>query len=384
MEVKKPMKKLLLVPIISLCTLISGLFLGKINADDCFLFEGTYVGTAVLNGNESEPLFLVAANKHIAGFFAPEDQTHPSGTSINQASLSSGGYALSLTADDKILVKYSNADTLSGKAKLIEVKNGSGTFHGYYTTQDSFSSDFLTIGEDGGTVIRVTAGMDFVFSFGKINSFGKFVQVFPDNGNGPQVDITILGTTASVTILTKNGSFPIQMQRSDVSNCTTTTATGESSSSGGTSSGEPIFVTNFMNALSDILQTEKTVYDFYAPAGNNLDPSTRGDQKFNKSRLKALNKLKGVVKRIQSALKAPSIVCNELLKSQLVNLDNALRQLRNVLCGTTPAPDPSFDNCRQGTFTGDNLGKIGSSLSTLESLSEVDADGNGISDICKQ
>ena len=232
------------------------LMLSPVSADNCFPFEGTYVGVAILNGKESEPLFLVIANNHITGFLAPENQTHPQGDNINQTDLSSGGHELSITTDGKILVKYPNSDILNGKAKLIEVKNGSGTFHGYYRNSDS-GRDFLNVGEDGGAVSTVTAGRDYVFAFGKINSNGQFVQVFPENGKGPQVDITISGTTASFKVLTtgglSNGLFTIQMQRSDVSNCGTSSPMSSSSSSGGTSSGEPVFVTGFKTSIETIL-----------------------------------------------------------------------------------------------------------------------------------
>ena len=55
----------------------------------CFLFDGTYVGAAITTGSDgkkaSRPLFIVVANQHITGFFAPEDQkTHgPTGSSFN-------------------------------------------------------------------------------------------------------------------------------------------------------------------------------------------------------------------------------------------------------------------------------------------------------------
>ena len=368
-----------------LITLI--IFLGTfllVKADDCFLFNGTYVGSATITTTkESRPLFFVIANKHITGFFAPEDQTHPGGASINQTELSGTSYTLSLTADDKILVKYAGGSTtLDGKAKLIEVKNASGAFNGYYTGN---SGDFLNVGNDGGALVRVTAGMDFVFSFGKINNSGKFVQVFPENG--PQININISGD-ANLNVLTNSGFFASTMKKDTSSTCginLPSSSSSGSSSSISSSSGGSIFSTNFKNALSDSLKAEKTLYDFYTEAGNDSDSSTRADPKYNKPRLKALNKIKDIVKRIKSALKAPSIVCNELLKKQIDNLSTAYGNLRTILCGSTPPPGyEKYDPCKEGTLNGDNLSKISNSQSTLESLSAVDDDGNGTADVCEE
>lgn len=80
----------------------------QISGDVCSIPEGTYVGNALVNATVhgkpikvKNPLFLVVANKRIAGFYAPEDQEHPQGASINQTELTSGNLSFFITSTGK-------------------------------------------------------------------------------------------------------------------------------------------------------------------------------------------------------------------------------------------------------------------------------------------
>ena len=381
------MKNVLFLTLLTFLALTLGVIAAF--AADCFLFEGTYTGAALLNGKESRPLFFVVANKHIAGFFAPEDQTHPGGLSIDQSELTNDIFILSLTADDKILVKYATSNSLDGKAKLIEVMGGSGTYHGYYTNPDS-GRDFLNIGEDGGAVLRVTAGRDFVFAFGKINSNGKFVQVFPESDKGPQIDITISGAAASVSISTtgglSNGRFNSEMQRTEVTNCTGSSMSESSSSGGDVSSGESssggnppnesIFVTNYKNTLGELedvrvelkkLEDDKNITD---------DGHT-----FIKKNDKRIER---VINNLESIFDLPDRICQAHLIITLKELKRIVRTTQALLCSSLTDPDCKLPETHSDPSRALLVIKFQSVLNKIKEITNTNDNGNKISDICEE
>ena len=349
-------------------------------AADCFLFEGTYVGAALLNGKESRPLFFVVANKHIAGFFAPEDQTHPGGASINQTELTNNSFILSLTADDKILVKYATSTTLDGKAKLIEVMGSSGIYHGYYTNPNS-SRDFLNVGEDGGAVLTVTAGRDYVFAFGKINSEGKFVQVFPEGNNDPQVNITISGNTASFSVLTtgglSNGLSNSEMQKTEITDCTGSSmsensSSGGSVSSGGAPPGEPIFVKNFKDALKQLKLASKEFKKVRHP------DSGEKTKKIAEVYSKQFQKIE---RQIESAIKQVAIVCQIELIKHLGDLESKINFSDLYFCKNIES-DTKPKECTEEFYSVTE--KLSNAFQTLKDISTLDSEGNGTPDICEE
>ena len=223
----------------------------------CFLFDGTYVGAVSFKGNHF-PLFIVVANQHITGFFAPEDQkTHgPGGSSFNLGDLTaSTTYTLSLTTDNNILIKSTDG-TVSGKAKPITIKDGSSSYTGFYNADsinDFLPGDFLNIGPDGGAILKFAIpGDKVVHAFGKINNSGEFVQVFPGKGKGPHVTISFDGNSVDLEETLNDDYFTTSLDKFISTSCSSSTSSSSTSSSGSISN-KPALVSNFQGALNGIL-----------------------------------------------------------------------------------------------------------------------------------
>lgn len=326
-------------------------------ANDCFVFDGTYIGAAILTspdgGKKSRPLFIIVANKHITGFFAPENQTHPGGSSFNLGDLTvSSVYTLSLTADDKILIK--NADgTLSGKAKLVSVPDGSGSFSGFYNSDivDEFvAGDFLNIGSDGGAIIKIATDVGVVHAFGKMNPSGEFVQVFPEKGRGPRVNISISGNTADIEVFSKGDSFTTTLRKFSGTSCNGDNPT---SSSGGTPSDKPAFITNFQSALDSSSMLSST--------------SLPGAER-------ELLVLQDTIRKIKLALLLQPSDCNNLLATSLESLPDVIKDLQTACQVSTTC-------IAAHVFTFEILQE---DQLTIKDNGSLDENSNGISDICEQ
>ena len=334
---------------------------------ECFLFDGTYIGSATLtnsNGDKANyPLFIVVANKHITGFFGPENQNHTlSGISFNLGGLTvSDVYTLSLTADDKILVKSTDG-TINGKAKLGNVEGGSGSFSGYYnsnTVSDFAPGDFLNIGSDGSVILKVAISEDkVVHAFGKINASGEFVQVFPEKGNGPHVNLSISGDTADIEVTLKGNSFTTAMRKFPGASCGDNNST--SSSSGGTSSSssnKPAFVINFLGALNSLSQLSST--------------SLHGAE----TQVLALQELIKVIKYTIIAFSTPKD-CSDLLKKSFETLPEDINDIKIAACGS------DLMSCTSAqAFT---ISFLGDAQLSLKENGSLDENNNEIFDICEQ
>ena len=322
----------------------------------CFLFDGTYIGAAITTGSDgkkvSRPLFIVVANQHIAGFFAPEDQkTHgPTGSSFNLGDLTaSSTYTLSLTTDGNILLKSTDGK-INGKAKLGSVEGGSPSFSGFYNADvagDFLPGDFLNIGSDGGAILKFK-GSDgkVVHAFGKIDASGKFVQVFPEKGNGPRVTISFDGNSADLEATLNDNSSITTVNKFVSTSCSNTS----SSSTSGAPSNKPALVTSFQDALNGIssISTTKTFVGA-------------------KSEVKNLQNAVRLVKYI--LLNLPTADCNNQLAAKVEKLFAAINALRNVQCGfSCIITSLALDD--------DNL--------IIQAKSTIDESGNGIVDICEQ
>lgn len=324
----------------------------------CFLFDGTYVGAAITTGSDgkkvSRPLFIVVANQHIAGFFAPEDQkTHgPTGSSFNLGDLTaSNSYTLSLTTDNNILIKSSDGK-VNGKAKLSTIESGSASFSGFYNsdvTGDFLPGDFLNVGSDGGAILKF-AGSDgkVVHAFGKINDSGKFVQVFPEKGNGPHVTINFDGNSADLEATLDDNSSITTLNKFINASCSSTSS---STSSSGGPSNKPALVANFQDVLNGISSTSTTkIFVGSESEVKNLQDAVR------------------LVKYV--LLNLPVADCNNQLSKKIEQLSNAINALRNAAkCG--------------GSCIGALLSLDEDNL-VIQYKSTVDETGNGVLDICEQ
>lgn len=337
-------------------------------ADNCFLFEGTYVGAAILTtpqGKQSRPFFIVVGNKHITGFFAPEDQNHSTGgSSFNLAGFEwTNVYTFSL-GNNSISIKYPNDTTLNGKAKLISVDGGSGSFSGFYHNNpnplgDFLPGDFLNIGPDGGAIVKVAAGKDVVHAFGKIDSSGKFVQVFPEKGKGPKVDISISDNTANLNIRTRRGSFTNTMKRFVVTSCNATTP---SSSSGGTIESTEV------DALLDIIKDLKGTKE-------QLEEERKAITR------KLAKKVKEVFKKLNTAISGiPDVECQSLFSRALalLNLASAVFENDNNRCN-----DQVREDCLDPEYADEIFQRVKNSINGIEMAIDKDDDGDGTPNVCE-
>ncbi len=328
----------------------------------CFLFDGTYIGAAIVTTSsekkESRPLFIVVANQHITGFFAPEDQiAHghgPGGSSFNLGDLTaSSTYTLSLTTDNNILIKSTDGK-INGKAKLGSIEDGSPSFSGFYNADvagDFLPGDFLNIGSDGGAILKF-AGSDgkIIHAFGKIDASGKFIQVFPEKGKGPHVSISFDGTTADIEA-TLNGDSFITTLRKFVSTSSCNSTSSSSSSSGAASSSKPALVTTFQSALNSLssLSTTKSLIGA-------------------KAEVKDLQNAVRLVK--YTLLNLPTSDCNNQLAKRVANLSSAVDTAKKAAtCGSS---------CFGVLLALDDDNLI------IKDKSTIDENGNGIVDICEQ
>ncbi len=326
----------------------------------CFLFDGTYVGTAITTGSDgkkaSRPLFIVIANQHIAGFFAPEDQkTHgPTGSSFNLGDLTvSSAYTLSLTTDNNILIKSSDGK-VTGKAKLTTFNGGSPSFSGFYnadTTSDFLPGDFLNVGSDGGAVLKF-AGSDgkVVHAFGKINDLGEFVQVFPEKEKGPHVSINFDSGSATLEATLNDDSSTTTLNKFVSASCGSTSSSSSSTSSSGAPSNKPALVSSFQDTLNGISSISTT-------------------KSFANSKLEVQD-LQDAVKLVKYTLLNLLVAdCNTQLPKRIAKLSSAIDALRKTTCTSSCVPVLlALDE--------DNL--------VIQSKSTVDEGGNGIVDICEQ
>ena len=331
---------------------------------ECFLFDGTYIGSATLTTSDGHtanyPLFIVVANKHINGFFGPENQNHTlSGISFNLGGLTvSDVYTLSLTANDKILVK-SKDGTINGKAKLGNVEGGSGLFSGYYnnnTVSDFAPGDFLNIGTDGSVILKVAVSESkVVHAFGKIDPSGEFVQVFPEKGNGPRVNISISGDTADIEVTLKVNSFTTALRKFSGTSCND--GNNPTSSNGGGSSGKPDFVINFLGALNGLSKLSST--------------SLHGAE----AEVLALQELIRVIKYAVITSTKPED-CSSLLKKSFEALPEDINDIKIAACGS------DFASCTSTQlFT---ISFLGDDQLSLTENGSLDENKNGIFDICEQ
>ena len=324
----------------------------------CFLFDGTYIGTSIITGSDgkkvSKPLFIVVANQHIAGFFAPEDQkTHgPTGSSFNLGDLTaSTAYTLSLTTDNNILIKSADG-TVNGKAKLITVEGGSPSFSCFYNADiagDFLPGDFLNIGSDGGAILKfATSDGKVVHAFGKINNSGEFIQVFPEKGKGPHVTINLDGNSADLEATLNGDSSITTLNKFITASCSSTSSS--SSSTSGAPSSKPALVTSFQDVLNSIssISTTKTFVSA-------------------ESQVKNLQGAVRLVKYVLLNLSASD--CNNKLAKQVEKLSEAINALRSAQCGSS---------CIVALLALDDDNLI------IQSKSTIDESGNGIIDICEQ
>ena len=322
----------------------------------CFLFDGTYVGAVNFKGNHF-PLFIVVANQHIAGFFAPEDQrTHgPTGSSFNLGDLTaSSTYTLSLTTDNNILIKSADGK-VNGKAQLGSVEGGSPSFSGFYNGDvagDFLPGDFLNIGSDGGTILKFK-GSDgkVVHAFGKIDASGKFVQVFPEKGNGPRVTIRFDGNSADLEATLNDNSSITTVNKFVSTSCSnTSSSTSSSSSTSGAPSNKPALVTNFQDTLNNIssISTTKTFV---------------GTQS-------AVKDLQDAIRLVKYVLLNLSVAdCNNQLAKKVEKLSAAINALKSGQCDSS---------CIIASLALDDYSLV------IQSKSTIDESGNGIVDICEQ
>ncbi len=325
----------------------------------CFLFDGTYIGAAITTGSNgkkvSRPLFIVVANQHITGFFAPEDQkTHgPTGSSFNLGDLTaSSAYTLSLTTDNNILIKSADGK-VNGKAKLSTVEGGSPSFSGFYNsdvTGDFLPGDFLNIGPDGGAILKFVAfSGKVVHAFGKINNSGEFIQVFPEKGKGPHVTINLDGISANLEATLNDDSSITTLNKFANTSCSSTSSS-TSSSTGGAPSNKPALVSSFQDALNGIssISTTKTFIGA-------------------ESEIKNLQDAVRLVKYTLLNLSASD--CNNQLAKKIEKLSAAINALRNTQCGSS---------CIVALLALDDNNLI------IQAKSTVDESDNGIVDICEQ
>ncbi len=333
---------------------------------ECFLFDGTYIGSATLTSSDGHkanyPLFIVAANEHINGFFGPENQNHTlSGISFNLGGLTvSDVYTLSLTANDKILVKSMDG-TINGKAKLGSVEGGSGLFSGYYNNNavtDFAPGDFLNIGSDGSAILKVAISESkVVHAFGKIDASGEFVQVFPAKNNGPSVNLSISGSAADIEVVLNGKSFTTALTKFPGASCNNN-GSPTTSSSGGTSSGKPAFVLNFLGALNNLSQL-----------------SSAGSLQGAETEVLALQEVIKLIKYAIIASTKPEN-CSGLLKKSFDALPEDINDIKIAACGS------DLMSCTSSqAFTVSFLGDAELSLKDNGSLDE---NNNGIFDICEQ
>ncbi len=146
------------------------------------------------------------------------------------------------------------------------------------------------------------------------------------------------------------------------------TLTPPSSTSGGTStsSGEPVFVTSFKNALEDIISASKEL--------NKLAKSKK--DKSEKITLRVI--AQGTIKqasRLKSALK--SSVCKKIVPSLVDKLSLEINGFRNSLC--SHGASQCLGNDAEAIFN-----RIEESFKTISEISTLDDDVNGVIDVCEK
>ena len=360
------MKNILLALIIIFTLSIFSIGINPSYADDCFLFDGTYIGAATITssngGKDTRPLFIVVANKHITGFFAPENQNQhhnqiPGGSSFNLGGLTvSTVYTLSLTAGDKILLKSTDG-TINGKAQLGSVDGGSGSFSGYYNSDvvsDFAPGDFLNIGSDGSVILKVAIDKGLVHAFGKINASGEFVQAFPEKGKGPIMHLSISGSTADIETLINGNSSTTTLRKFPGASCGGSNPT---SSSGGTPSDKPAFVSIFLGALNNLAKLSSTSLPGAETEALALQDIIRG------------------IKFVFLTSSTPKD-CTDSLESLFEMLPENINDVKIALCCA------NLSSC--STTQSFTLIVMQEDQSTIKENGSLDENNNAIFDICEQ
>lgn len=326
------------------------LFLVPVYADVCSIPEGTYVGAVkITSTGEVRPLFLVASNNRISGFFAPEDQHSPGGAPVNQTDLvanseNQSGYNLSLSAG-KILFESPSGAT-KGKAKRITVKNGSGSFKGYYTG----NTGFLNIAPDGGAVLRVSAGRFFLFFFGTVDSQGDFLQKFPEKG--PKLSMKVSAGGASLTANVGGGLNTSTLTKEENGSC---------ASGPGEVAESALLLQSFKKSIQDYIDTanafvkENPAFLFFEAI---VDRTGR--------------------KYINRALDSSPIKCNKLLERTLIHLFADVGRIEKQLC-----KPKDITVCELEDKPADFITRMKTAIKDAAGLLDVDKDSNDIADVCE-
>lgn len=351
----------ILIKSIASILLIYILLQNTVMADVCSITEGTYVGKARTDEKEKRPLFIVVDNGHIAGFYAPEDQTHPQGAAINQTEQVSAFNFFVTTTSKGAFLNFKVPGALEGtfpigKAKLIMAQGGVA-FKGYYSPdEDSFSSDFINVGRDGGIVARVTSGMNFNFFFGKANQAGEFVQIFPEKGNEPKLSLDFFGIELDADVTFDGKTSRVVFERTSDASCTT----GDTSAEGALANAA--LIQAFNSNLSDL---ETTLIGLFEAV----------DKKFKKeeSTLNSIDVLSLIIKN------RPPKPCKIQITHGLNTLGKFIAQIENSLCSINNEPKCLPDDIAASFIT--------SSRAALDRLREgfnIDDDNNGVPDLCQK
>ena len=339
-------------------------------ADVCSIPEGTYVGKTIVQfGQETEkwPFFIVAANKRITGFYAPTDQTHPQGASINQAELNTGFtfFITTTSKGDFLNLKSEGLEFPTGKAKKINAMGGSA-FSGYYLVSSSeeeseHRGDFINIGKDGGLIARITASRNFNVFFGKVNTDGEFVQIFP--GDGPKLSFESFGDSLVADVTDDNGKHSFEFNINSSESC----VSGSISSEGGLAN--ELLIQGFKQNLSDVNNAFSGLLEAI------------GESKFLKENGKPLS---GSLEKANTLLneKNDKSIKDKDCKQGLVYvvkiIDKVIEAIERKYCSVYKGP-----KCFPDDVALSFVSKMKSSLGLAKQGLDIDDDENAIPDICE-
>lgn len=341
----------------------------------CSIPEGTYVGKALVNATvhgkpvkAKNPLFLVVANNRITGFYAPEDQTHPQGASINQTELNKGPtfFLTSTSMGDLLNFKYEGIELPIGKAKLIKIKEGSDTFVGYYLPRidNGSTGDFINVGKDGGFVARATSGMNFNFFFGKIDLNARFVQAFPFKGNGPRLDFGF--SPGEITLIVNSFENSVVFEKEDSSTCF-------SGDVGGLISNLAL-----IEAFKENLDELKAAVESFDKA-TNLDEILRGDTATTHVGTVTL-----YIDSIKNTFGSDSTPkeCKRHAFESLKRIREQILIFKKAICKKGNKKEP--DQCIEPEIFESNFSKIKDLYKRVISGFRLDDDDNEIPDVCDE
>lgn len=361
----------------SLSFLITLVFLSNLlsikgaSSNVCQIPEGTYVGLALGEGNEKQPLFVVVANKRIAGFFAPENQLKPSGTVFNQTSLDDTySFSLRETKKGNFLDLFPAGSAGSGnpigKAKFLESK-GEYSMSGYYIPQGEEGGagspdDFVNIAKDGGAVAKVTAFGGTYFFFGSLLT-GSFDQIFPEKERGPTLTVTP----------ESDGKTQVNLSSSDGTEFTFrryTLISSESCSPSDVPEGTP--TPSGEAAKSNTVKFLKAIAEF-----NRTSKALAKAAQETRQSVKDIRRATGRIKRLVKG----SGDCYKELIDELEELGTIIRDLENKRCSKV-TDVVSVIQCIPDSVIDEYFPKLKDSLSTANSFYNTDANKNGVPDPC--